>query len=156
MDLGEDIYVQDRFCDTNLTATSGYTNILWSTGATTPSISVNEGTYWVEGTDLFGFVHRDTIEVHYPEIPGPPANGICTGGSVIWDVDLGPGFTYLWNTTETTPSISITSAGSYSVEIFDLYGCSRMSNTETLYIDDYANTATLGNDTTLCLSLIHI
>lgn len=151
LDLGEDIYVQDRYCDTNLTATAGYTNILWSTTETTNTIAVNEGTYWVEGTDLFGFVHRDTIEVHYPEIPGPPTTGICAGNIVVWDADLGAGFTYVWSTAETTPSISITSAGNYSVEVFDGYGCSRLSNTETFTIDNYATTAWLGNDTNLCV-----
>lgn len=152
LDLGTDAYVQDRFCDTNITATAGYTNILWSTGATTNTISVNEGVYWVEGTDLFGFVHRDTIEVHYPAIPGSPTTGICAGSSVVWNADLGPGFTYLWSTGETTPSISITAPGNYSVEVFDSYGCSRMSSTESFTIDNYATTATLGNDTSLCVS----
>lgn len=151
LDLGEDIYVQDRFCDTNLTATAGYTNILWSTTETTNTIAVNEGTYWVEGTDLFGFVHRDTIEVHYPEIPGPPTTGICAGSNVVWNADLGAGFTYVWSTAETTPNISVTSAGNYSVEVFDGYGCSRLSNTETFTIDNYATTAWLGNDTNLCI-----
>lgn len=151
LDLGSDIYSNDRYCDTLLSATAGYTNLLWSTGETTPSISVGEGTYWVEGTDLFGFVQRDTIEVHYLEIPGPPTTGVCAGNNVIWNADLGPGFTYLWSTGETTPGITITSPGNYSVEVFDGYGCSRLSATETFYIDNYASTATLGNDTTLCV-----
>lgn len=150
LDLGPDIVVSDRFCDTSLTATSGYTNLLWSTGETTATIAVNEGTYWVQGTDLFGYTHYDTIEVRYPQIPEPPTTGICSGGNVIWEADMGPGYTYLWSTTETTSAISISSAGGYSVDVFDSYGCSRNSGVHNFTIDNYSQTAYLGNDTTLC------
>lgn len=149
LDLGPDMYV-NKFCDTTLVATAGYSNILWSTGETTPTIDVNEGIYWVQGTDLFGYTHFDTIHVNYPKIPEPPTMGICDGGTVTWDADLGPGFTYLWSTLEVTPSIDISSAGTYSVEVFDGFGCSLNSGDTTFYVDYYSTTATLGNDTSLC------
>ena len=39
---------------------------LWSDGSSNDSLIVTEsGEYWVECTDLFGYVSRDTIIVNY-------------------------------------------------------------------------------------------
>jgi len=150
MNLGADL-VQNSFCNSTLTATSGFTNLLWSNGATSSSIAVNQsGNYWVRGTDAFGFVWFDTIQVTYPSIPQPVNIGICVGESNTWNVDLGPGFTYLWSSGATTPSLEITTPGTYSVSVTGPGGCSRNSGNYTFNIDNYSTTAYLGNDTSLC------
>lgn len=151
IDLGKDSTL-NNFCSINLTPTSGFTNLLWSTGETTPSISVNQSDqYWVEGTDIFGFVSRDTIQVNYPQISIPAITGICSGNSITWNADLGPGYTYLWSPNgETTPSISITTPGTYSVQATDASLCTKNSGNVTFTLDTYSQTTFLGNDTTLC------
>jgi len=151
MNLGIDI-VQSSFCNSTLTASAGFTNILWSNGATSSSIAVNEsGNYWVRGTDAFGFVWFDTIQVSYPSIPQPVNTGICVGESNTWDANLGAGYTYLWSSGATTPSLEITAPGTYSVTVTGPGGCSRNSGNFTFSIDTYSNTAYLGNDTSLCV-----
>lgn len=46
---------------------AGYTQILWSTGATTQTISVGKGDYWVELTNADGCVYKQNVSVKgYP------------------------------------------------------------------------------------------
>ncbi len=150
LNLGADI-VNTAYCATTLNATSGYSSLLWSTGQTTASISVNEpGSYWVKGTDQFGFVCYDTIYVSYPTIPLPTLTGICAGSSITWNANIGGGFTYLWNSGQTSTSLSITTPGDYFVKVTDGSGCYRYSDTVTFTLDNYANLAYLGADTSLC------
>ncbi|HEX5221031.1 MAG TPA: immunoglobulin-like domain-containing protein [Verrucomicrobiae bacterium] len=47
----------------------------------------------------------------------------CDGGSVTLTAS-GGGVSYLWSTSETTPSITVNSSGTYSVTVFDANGCS--------------------------------
>lgn len=151
LDLGIDTKFNLKFCDTILSITSGYSNILWSTGSTATSISVNEGLYWVEGKDIFGYTKRDTILISYPTIPPPLNTAICSGSSNTWNADMGPGFTYLWSNGATTPSIDISTPGTYNVTVFDSFGCSKNSGNYVFTIDNYPNTASLGLDTSMCL-----
>jgi hypothetical protein len=150
VDLGKDTLLTS-FCTYTINGPSGFTNVLWNTGATSNSINITQsGTYWMQGTDRFGYISRDTIIVTYPTIPTITESGICQGSSLTWDADMGPGFTYLWSTGETTPSINISSPGSYSVQVTDAFACSASSNTIPLGIDMYETNAWLGNDTSLC------
>lgn len=149
--LGADIDMYG-FCDTILSAGERFTSYNWSTGATTESITVTQsGTYWVEVTDIFGFMSSDTIEVVFPEISSPSNTLFCAGDSKTWSAGLGTAdYSYLWSTGETTESISIATAGNYSVTVTDTNGCSRVS--ETLYFDEdpYPSDVSLGPDVSLC------
>ncbi|MEY3438005.1 MAG: hypothetical protein RL265_590 [Bacteroidota bacterium] len=148
--LGPDVNVPN-FCPINLTAPAGFTNLLWSTGATTPTISATQGgQYWVQGTDIFGYVSRDTIQVNHPTILSPSNTNICLNDTITWAPQLGSAFTYLWNNGATTPSLAISAAGTYSVQVTDTSGCIKNSGNLNFSIDNYPQTAFLGNDTTLC------
>lgn len=150
INLGKDT-TSTSFCPIELTAPSGFTNLLWSTGETSANISVNaSGSYWLRGTDAFGFVSYDSIQINYPSFNIPEITGICTDGSIVWDADLGPGYTYEWSTAETSPSISITTLGNYSVEITDAFLCSMTSEVVTFTEDNYSETMSLGPDVNLC------
>ncbi len=151
VNLGKDTSVTSNFCPINLSIPSNFSNVLWSTSETTASIAVTKpGLYWVQGTDIFGFASRDTIQVNYPEINGPSNAYICKGGTNIWSAGLGSGYSYKWSTGATTESISISTHGIYSVTVTDGLGCTRTSDPVTFSIDYYENTAFLGNDTSLC------
>ena len=150
IDLGEDTTISN-FCSITLTAPAGYTNVVWSTGQNTPSITVsNPGNYWVSGKDLFGFTSIDTIQVRYPVIQQIVDSSICYQSSTIWDTQLSTSFSFVWSNGLTTPSISINSAGSYFVKVTDGLGCFKYSDTINFSIDNYELTASLGNDTTVC------
>ena len=149
--LGQDI-TTINFCPINLTAPTGFTNLLWSTGATSSSVTVNQsGTYWVQGTDLFGYVTRDTVMVNYPVINPPQNTNICLNGSVQWNADMGAGYTYLWTNGATTPILNISSPGTYSVQVTDALGCIKNSNIATFTLDNYSQNVFLGADTSLCV-----
>ena len=151
LNLGKDTTL-NSFCSYMLSAPSGFTNLLWSTGATSSSVTVNQsGTYWVQGTDLFGYVSRDTVMVNYPVINPPQNTNICFNGSVQWNTGLGAGFTYLWNTGATSPILSISAPGTYSVQVTDALLCTKNSGNYNFAIDTYSQTTLLGADTSLCI-----
>jgi PKD repeat protein len=150
LSLGPDI-VQNTLCSSVLNAPAGFTNLLWSNGATTSSISVNQpGTYWLQGTDIFGFVSRDTIVVNQPQISSPSNTNICFNDSITWNPQVGVGFSYLWSTGATSATLSISTPGSYSVQVTDAQGCVKNSDTLLFVMDNYPLTASLGSDTTFC------
>ena len=98
---------------------------IWSTGATTQTIEINNpGTYSVTVTVQSGCSGSDIAVIS--ALPTPvvnlPVTGICPGDSVL--INAGnPGSFYLWNTGETTQSIYQNSAGNFSVTVTNSYGC---------------------------------
>lgn len=101
-------------------------NYLWNTGARTQTIQVNAaGTYTV---DVSNACYSGSFDITLTQISAPP-------------LDLGPdgfmcnevpktliagntAYTYLWNSGETTPDITVSSAGTYAVTKTDANGCS--------------------------------
>lgn len=154
VELGPPIKV---VCDTAITLTvpDYFTQVLWSTGETSYSITLNQpDTVSVQATDIFGFVSTDTIILKtfqnvfsFSVIP----DTLTCGESIIWDPGLDPvNYTYLWNTGYTTPILTIDSSGYYSVLITDTSGCNVSSPNVSVFIDQFSTTATLGNDTSFC------
>lgn len=103
-----------------------YTSALWSTGATTASISVGEsGTYWLALTNRNGCLSRDTVEVSLGELPMVTAGAdqnICPNQSAT--LAATPGFlSYVWSNGATTSSISVNQAGTYTITVTNAQGC---------------------------------
>jgi hypothetical protein len=105
-------------------------NYLWSTGATSQTITVSAaGTYIVNVTNPNGCVGRDTVEIDVSTLAvnlGPNTN-ICDNGSQTLNAG-NPGMTFLWSTGATSQSINVTQPGTYSVTVTDLQGCSAGDN----------------------------
>jgi len=105
---------------------SPFTSILWSTGDTTNTININtSGLYSIEiGTNV-GCTLRDTIQVSLGNLPFVDAGSsqeICTGESLI--LDAGSGFaSYSWSTGATTSAITVTTAGTYIINVTNNLGC---------------------------------
>jgi trimeric autotransporter adhesin len=118
------------FCaggSSTLDAGAGFSNYLWSNGATTQSISTTTaGTYTTTVTNANGCTATASITLILsaqlsPSILG--ATSICQGLTA--NLDAGTGYsTYIWNTGATTQTISVTAAGSYSVTVTSSLGCS--------------------------------
>ena len=121
-----------------LTSSAG-TSYLWSTGATTASISpVISGSYTVQVTNASGcqsaaslatVVTVNTLPATPTILAGGPTT-FCPGGSVNLTSSLGK--SYLWSTGETSSSITANDAGSYSVRITDATGCESL---ESAFLD---------------------
>ncbi|RMG99256.1 MAG: hypothetical protein D6706_05780, partial [Chloroflexi bacterium] len=104
---------------------------LWSTGATTASISnLSAGVYSVTVTDLNGcsVVVSDTIQ----NLPGPSLsasiNDVSCNGFSDGAIDLQPSggaspYTYLWSTSSTQEDLLNVPAGSYTVTVTDQNNC---------------------------------
>lgn len=112
---------------------------LWSTGATTETLTVTQsGTYSVELT-LGPCTAEDEIDVVLFPMPvfslGPDIR-LCEAGSVVLTAQAYTGANYAWSTGETTPSITVSETGEYWAEI-TLGPC---SFTDDIYFETNAYT----------------
>ncbi len=152
--LGKDIINSTSFCPITLSPQSNYLTYLWNTGATTKTISAAApGTYWVKVTDRFGFISADTMDIlSYPQINTiQDSLIICEGSSLQWSTNLNKkDFTFLWQDGTTDSILTITKGGTYSVTVFDKFGCNLKSKSITVLLDTYPSLVSLGNDTTVC------
>jgi hypothetical protein len=142
-----------------LTSSAG-TTYIWSTGATTASISpTTSGSYTVQIGDVNGCLSTastaTTVTVNAlpatPTITPASSTTFCTGGSVTLIASAGT--TYLWSTGATTSSISATTSGSYTVQVTNAAGClSAASSPTVVTVNSIPSTPTItaGGPTTFC------
>jgi len=100
---------------------------LWSTGATTRTITVDEaGIYIATVTDEYGCMGSDTIEISVAPVPVVALGNDTTiaAGEVLTLDAENTGSTYLWNTGATTRQINVTESGTYKVTVTNPEGCS--------------------------------
>ena len=125
---------------------------LWNTGDTTSSIMVSPTTsasYGVTVNDILnGCSNSDSIDVVVNALPVVNLFGdssLCVGDSIIFDA--GSASSYLWNTGDTTQTISIPGADTVFVELIDANGC---IGSDTSIVTSISHTIDLGVDTTAC------
>ncbi len=107
-------------------------NYLWSTGETTQSIvvytsgafSVTTGSGSCTGTSTAMYVNAASVATT-PTITTTGSLNVCPGSSVM--LTSSPANGYLWSTGETTQSIVVSSAGSYTVNAYSGPNCSAAS-----------------------------
>jgi hypothetical protein len=114
----------------------------WSTAATTRAITVTtQGAYRVTVTGSNGCQATSTAALVSangctpPAVPTITLSGspvIITGGSVVLTSSVAGG--YLWSTGATTRSITVTTAGNYSVRAYNSGGCFSTSLTQTILV----------------------
>ena len=103
-------------------------DFLWSTGATTPSITVNTpGNYWLKVGDCSG--SRDTIAVAYLQKPPVFSFGDDEVICVITSRKLSPvrdpaGFQFLWQDGSTDSTFTVRDFGEYWVNVSNACGTS--------------------------------
>jgi gliding motility-associated-like protein len=123
------------FCtNDSLTLTAAFSSgsILWNTGSTNNSITVQSpGLYWVQVTDANNCMVADSITIFENPLPNPFIGldaAFCAGP--VYVVDAGPGYIdYLWSSGETTRSINITTTGTWICTVTDSLGCTGSSDT---------------------------
>ncbi len=98
---------------------------LWSTNATTPTITVDApGTYWVNAS-TGNCVGSDTVNVVLAPDPGELGSTVfgCGTRPAVLTIPYANG-TYLWATGDTTQNITVNAIGDYPFTLLDSYGCS--------------------------------
>lgn len=112
---------------------SGANRYNWSTGASSPTINVNEsGTYSCTFTNTYNCssIRGVTVTVFdNPVIMGETE--FCAGGSTTLTA-IGEGISYTWSTGETAPSITVSTPGNYSVTGTFAGGCNCSSSSVTV------------------------
>ncbi|MEY3442794.1 MAG: hypothetical protein RLZZ519_1075, partial [Bacteroidota bacterium] len=123
-----------------LTSNSASGNV-WSTGATTQSISVgSSGTYTVTvtNTGCSATSLATTVVVNpLPPTPTITAGGsttLCAGGSLTLTSSAASGNSWLPG-GQTTQQILVTASGTYSVQVTNSAGCSSTSNPTTVTVN---------------------
>lgn len=100
---------------------------VWSTGATSNTIEISPTQttrYYVTATSTEGCITVDSIEVTVHPLPNSEIvapDQFCSNTTT--QITATGGETYLWSTGETSPSISSTIGGTFSVTVTSLYGC---------------------------------
>lgn len=146
VNLGADLEV----CDGDsvmLNPGGGYVSYLWNTGSTNPNEMFGQaGIYSIMVVDTNGCAGTDTIEISYlpPVVIGLGNDSTYCFGETV-NLTAAVGFIdYLWSTGETTQDISVTTPGTYTVEVIDNDGCEA---TDSIMITFYSEILTTMPDT---------
>ncbi|MEO5572241.1 MAG: gliding motility-associated C-terminal domain-containing protein [Bacteroidia bacterium] len=140
---------------TGSNGTGTYT-YLWSTGASTDSISgLAFGTYTVTATDgnqcsaTANAVITPYVPVSFTSTSSPSCPNSNTGSATVITTTGGtPPYTYLWSDGSTSSSISGIASGTYTVTVTDASSC---TSSGTLTVSTNPSVAlTAGSDTTIC------
>lgn len=131
----------------NLLATApGASSYLWSSGATTPGITVTQpGTYTVAAQYGAGCTATSQFVVQAPSLQVSGPNHICVGSNVVLTAVAPGATTYRWNTGATTAQLPVTQPGTYSVVASFANGCT-LSATHSLTVP----AVEIQGDTVLC------
>ncbi len=112
-----------------LGTTGNYQSYLWSTGATTPTITVGtSGTYTITvqaSGGCSGTSAGYTVTVNPRPKPSITASTLLLLNSGDQSIlSVAPGFSsYVWSTGETTNQIKVSTIGTYIVTVTDVNGC---------------------------------
>ncbi len=113
-------------------------SLLWSTGETTTGIVVKtNGTYGVTLIDTAGNITSDSITVALNPVPTPTVNAsgtLCLFGSVTLSSSL-TGTHYLWSNGATSQSITVDTAGNFSVAVTYANGCIKTSTATSVTVN---------------------
>jgi gliding motility-associated-like protein len=127
-------------------------SVLWNNLSTDYTLNVSQaGTYSVKVQNKYtDCINFDTIKVEYlprPQIDLGKDTGFCENSNFKLDA-FHKKYSYLWNTTEITPEITVSSPGNYWVSVTDSFSC---QNSDTIHLSAYPIPKfSLGNDTVIC------
>lgn len=150
VDLGND----SVFCaQVNLTmdAQNSGSTYLWNDGSSNQTLAASSaGMYFIEVTSASGCKGYDTLTI--TQTTGLTVNlgkdtSICSGESITIDAN-NPGSSFIWNTGETSQTISPNVAGTYGLTVTDASGC--QGSDSIVLTTNPVPTVNLGNNLTIC------
>lgn len=127
----------------------------WNTGETTATISVfGGGERIVTVSDSNGCTATASVNVTVIPLPAVAISGnttLCVGESSL--LTASGGSSYVWNTGASTPSITVSNGGTYSVTASNSYGCSSSASVQVISLENVSISGNLnicqGQSTTL-------
>jgi hypothetical protein len=123
----------------------------WTTGATTPTITVTtSGDYFVTNSASCGSAVSNHIMVVVNPLPSCTISGsdvICGGQSTELCAPVGA-VSYLWSTGASTRCINVTTAGTYSITVTGASGC--MSICSKILVDSPLPICAITGIATIC------
>ncbi len=148
VELGQNRTECDQF---TLDAGTGGATYIWSTNATTQTISsTSPGTYTVTVTNSDGCQSVDSVSIALgttPPVNLGPNQILCANDVVILDAGY-PGFDHLWSDASTNQTLTVNSAGTYLVQVTDPQtGCTGL---DSVSISQSFVSVDLGPDFALC------
>jgi hypothetical protein len=138
----------------NTAATYSWHNSLNGNVFTTPTFLADKpATYWVSVTDYCG-TDVDSITVTYNEMGldiGIDLFDLCSSNPLTIDATTPlagyPSVTYLWSSGEMTPTITVSTSGTYTVSVTRGY-CTEVDTKTVTFVNPV--TVNLGNDVSIC------
>ncbi len=123
-------------------------NYLWANGSTAPTLPVFENGWVSLQVDSAACFASDSVQVSVMDLSFemPADTTICAGATLLIDPLTPTGVSYAWNTAATTPTITVSNAGPYSLQIDSLH----CSSTAEMNVEVLDLAFSLGNDTTIC------
>ena len=127
---------------------SGANSYHWSTGATTPVITVNSsGTYSCTFTNSYGCTNTQSVTVNVLDTPVITGNtSFCAGSSTILTATGGD--SYSWSTGATSASIVVNTPGNYTVTVSSSNGCSGSASVNV--VQNPSVNVTISGNTVVC------
>ena len=149
-DLGDDIVIEDSFCELNISPSGYFPEYLWNDGTTGSTLSITEsGKYWVDVIDVFGRQSSDTINVTFPGNFISPFT-LCTITDSLYTTNL-ESFDVVWQDGSTDLNYLITEGGTYSLTVTDSEGCSYQSDPVIVTEDFFPTEVDLIEHPVFCL-----
>lgn len=101
-------------------------NYLWSTGETTPAITVSEaGAYGITATNAFGCSGVASFQLTVADSLSPTITTLPYQCDGLMRLDAGSGYAnYLWSNGFAAPTLAVDQSGTYAVTVSDGDGCS--------------------------------
>ncbi len=136
----------------SLYGSAGYTSYVWSTGSTASTIiAPSSGTYWVRNINNCD-IKIDTFGVTYMPVPTVflgADTAFCVGNTLTLSSIQPPGYNYVWSDGSTGTSMTVTTSGTYWLQVDNGYCYS--SDTINVTISPHP-VVDLGPDTFNCSS----
>lgn len=113
---------------------ASYSSFVWNTGATTPNITVSVAdTFTVTATTASGCISVGSKIIRAGTIPvailTATTDSVCNGVSSTIGISNSASYSsFVWNTSATTPSITTSTGGTYTVTATAASGCTNVAS----------------------------
>lgn len=138
---------------TEINILSGTSSAIVATGAFWDNLSLGSNTYTINLQDQGAFVTSICLTNFNVTITPNGSTSFCegTGNLTLTATVTGgnQGYTYLWSTGATTPSITVNTAGTYSITVTD--ACGKVATSQIIVTTFPTPIANAGADVTYCL-----